>query len=339
LDKLRFFLPIVFALVILLGLFSPVLATKGSYPGVNGKIAYTYFVIGGQQSEIFVMNNDGTGSVQLTDDDVFDDYPCWSPDGSKIAYIHGDYPNRQVWVMDADGNNRRQLTTHTEAYVDADPAWSPDGSKIAYTRFGTAGGFYVYVIDAAGPLGEGTLLISDGARHPSWSPDGSEIVYERYGSIKVADATTGGPKRTLTSGPGADPCWSPDGSKIVFENYGTSPYSIWVMNAADGSDLHQLNAQGKDPNWSPDGTRIAFYGHSDSIWVMNAGGTDPHNLIYGFEPDYQRLPSPTPARPSGPSGYVGGELFTANKLAVLAPYLALASIVAVAAVVVKRKLA
>jgi TolB protein len=319
--------------VLYVGLVSPVLSTKGSYPGVNGKIAYARTLAGEESPEIFAMNNDGTGSVQLTDNDVYDNFPCWSPDGTKIAFIHGDYPGRQVWVMDADGTNQKQLTA-TGDYVASDPAWSPDGSKIAYAREND--GDTIYVIDAAGPVGAGTLLIS-GARHPSWSPDGSEIAYEALPGIKVADATTGTYKRTLIVGTGETPCWSPDGTKIVFEGSGQT---IWVMNAADGSNPQQLTDDiGHAPNWSPDGTIIAFWRSSDSIWVMNADGSNEYDLnpsLRGsIEPDYQRLPPQTPTTTPRP---VGGVALPIKKLEILTPYLALAGLViGISAVVVKKR--
>ncbi len=307
------------------------LATKGSYPGVNGKIAYARTLAGEEFPEIFVMNNDGTGSAQLTDNDVYDNFPCWSPDGTKIAFIHGDYPNRQVWVMDADGTNQRQLTA-TGNYVAYDPAWSPDGGKIAYTR---ESGFSqaIYVIDAAGPVGAGTLLIS-GARDPSWSPDGSEIVYDALPSIKVADATTGAQKRILVVGTGSTPCWSPDGTKIVFEGSGQT---VWVMNAADGSNLQQLTEdRGFAPNWSPDGTIIAFWRSSDSIWVVNADGSNEYDLnptLSGaVEPDYQQIPSPTTGHAP-----VGGMVSPVGTLEVLTPYLTLALLAVASAALMMRR--
>ncbi len=70
----------------------------------DGKIAFMSDRDG--DLEIFVMNADGTGVTQLTDnDDVDDEAPAWSPNGMKIAFQSlrdGDY---EVFVMDADGSN------------------------------------------------------------------------------------------------------------------------------------------------------------------------------------------------------------------------------------------
>jgi Tol biopolymer transport system component len=59
-------------------------AWAGTFPGENGQIA---FARGSNRfTEIYVMNADGTGQTRLTDNDVRDHYPSWSPDGTKIAF-------------------------------------------------------------------------------------------------------------------------------------------------------------------------------------------------------------------------------------------------------------
>jgi Tol biopolymer transport system component len=58
--------------------------------------------------------------------------PQWSPDGTKIAYTRGGYPNGDVWVMNADGSRVRRLTTSGEHEMDA--TCSPDGKWIGYVR-------------------------------------------------------------------------------------------------------------------------------------------------------------------------------------------------------------
>ena len=86
----------------------------------------------------------------------FNDLPVWSPDGTKIAFIHADDfdfaadtpVNEQVWVMDADGGNPHALTSDNVPH-DQVPDWSPDGSKIAYHAGGFGDGG-IWVMDADG---------------------------------------------------------------------------------------------------------------------------------------------------------------------------------------------
>jgi TolB protein len=242
---------LIVVMVLTLGLMfsTPVAAVKGAYPGLNGKIAFSAPVLNNRWA-IFIMNADGTNIQQLTDGTQYDVSPCWSPDGTKIAFgraVQG-FADQTIWVMNSDGSGLRQLTSG--GYQTA-PAWSPDGTKIMFDREESGFQDGIYVIDASGPTGPGTLLILDGLS-PSSSPDGSKIVFYSSGNIYLADAQSGSVIGAALA-EGYDPCWSPDGSKIVFSNDGT----ISVMNA-DGSGLTSLNVNGGEPNWSPDGTKIVF---------------------------------------------------------------------------------
>ena len=80
---------------------------------------------------IFVIKSDGTAQQQLTFD--FDIQPRWSPDGRHIAFtsLDSDAPGivTQVWVTNADGSNRRALTSGGTFRA---PTWSPDSKQLAY---------------------------------------------------------------------------------------------------------------------------------------------------------------------------------------------------------------
>ena len=63
-----------------------------------------------RQSEIYVMNADGSRKRNLTRDRAFDDYPTWSPDGRRIAFLRGRGHRGQLYVVNADGSGLRNLT-------------------------------------------------------------------------------------------------------------------------------------------------------------------------------------------------------------------------------------
>ena len=104
-------------------------ATFPDYSPDGSRIAYGGFADG--DSEVYVIDADGTDVVQLTSDPAFDELPAWSPDGSKIAFLSDRTGMSQVWLMDSDGSDQTQLTTDLATKTQL-PDWSPDGSRIAY---------------------------------------------------------------------------------------------------------------------------------------------------------------------------------------------------------------
>ena len=65
-----------------------------------------------REDEIFVVNADGSGLLQLTDNDdrVFDGHPVWSPDGRTIAFTSDRDGNAEIYVMNADGSDQRNVS-------------------------------------------------------------------------------------------------------------------------------------------------------------------------------------------------------------------------------------
>ena len=82
----------------------------------------------GADSEICIVNSDGTGLVAVTDNAVEDYSPAWSPDGSKIAFVsQGD-----IFTINPDGTGLAQVTNDPALDSNRAPNWSPDGTRIVF---------------------------------------------------------------------------------------------------------------------------------------------------------------------------------------------------------------
>jgi hypothetical protein len=75
----------------------------------NGKIAFTTDRDG--NSEIYVMNADGTGQIRLTNNSAQDEFSSWSTDGSKLAFFSDRDANYEIYSMNPDGSGRPVLLT------------------------------------------------------------------------------------------------------------------------------------------------------------------------------------------------------------------------------------
>jgi TolB protein len=110
------------------------LTTAGinTYPRLSpdGKRIAFRKILDVMNSEVFVMNADGSNPQNLTNDPAYDGWPAWSPDGSKIAFASNRRGNHRIYVMDADGKNVLPIV-HDEGRATA-PTWTPDGSSIYF---------------------------------------------------------------------------------------------------------------------------------------------------------------------------------------------------------------
>lgn len=107
---------------------------------------------------------DGDKGLSLTDlrrnvslspltDNPHDSFPVWSPDGSRVAFMHYQHDHWEIYVMNGDGTGRTRLTETPfmaeRPFNNVSPAWSPDGKKIAFLS-DRDGPWHLYVMDADG---------------------------------------------------------------------------------------------------------------------------------------------------------------------------------------------
>jgi dipeptidyl aminopeptidase/acylaminoacyl peptidase len=301
-------LGVVLALVLLLTSVTSPPVSQAAFPGTNGKIAFNYTIPG--NTEVYVMEADGSSPTNLSNNSAHDGTADWSPDGTKITFSSNRQDNREeVWVMDADGSNPIRLTTQNGSTS----AWSPDGSKITFhsTRDGNA---EIYVMNADGSDQTRLTYIAGDDAHPSWSPDGSKTAFSSMRDdnweIYVMEADGSNPTRLTTTTEGTDwvPDWSPDGAKIAFVSDRDGDFEIYVMNA-DGSNQTRLTFNASDdrnPAWSPDGTKILFDSDRNGdrdIYVMEADGSNPTNLTDNSTDECCASWQPVPIIPYDFSGF------------------------------------
>ena len=207
-------------------------------------------------------------------------------DGSMVAFTDLDENgNAQVFVMDVDGSNARQLTSGEGGVSDADhtgPFWSPDRSMIAYAR-NTSDLTELFVVRVSN--GESNMVTKEPQRvvgPGGWAPDGGSIVFStpdytisHYSALSV-DLATG--ESRLIVPDGSSPTLSPDGALIAFNSW-TKPDPLvrLILADADGSERRVIaRLEGEDgyQRWSPDSTQIAYVERNDTyVYDLATGET------------------------------------------------------------------
>jgi TolB protein len=180
---------------------------------------------------------------------------------SRIGFISDRAGGPELWVMDWDGDNPKQLTKH--GAIALAPAWSPDGRKMVFTSYLRGKPALFVLTPHEGYL---RLLWDQGGVNSSasFSPDGEKIVFASSvdGNTDIYSMfVEGGKPRRLTTARGIDtqPSWAPNGRQIAFTSTRSGSPQIYLMDA-DGSNVRRLTFDGgfhDEATWSHDGTRLA----------------------------------------------------------------------------------
>jgi PKD repeat protein len=228
----------------------------------------------------------------LTSGPAFDTSPAWSPDGSQIAFASYRAGSRDLYVMNADGTNPRQLSTASG--FAGSFAWSPKAPVIAFVAEDSSGAPALHVVNADGPTAMPLAVATDFFAPVAWSPDGTRIVFDctvdSGNSDICAIAPDGSQFARLTSDPAfeSNGVISPADGRLAFVTTRFGDPEIAVMTAAGALTRVAAGTAGAKPQWSPEGARLLFTGFWPTAWVGTCyfgGGAHPADDI--CEPAYE----------------------------------------------------
>lgn len=264
-------------------------------------------------SEIYTVRGDGSALTRLTTNELYDELPVWSPDGSLILWEQSDQPfgdpgYHALMLMNSDGSNSRTLSDFPGSDVGI---WSPDGNHIFVTVRDfmaedplVSTDFYMTGPTALTP----TLVLSDTQGWGAlWAPDGASLAFytydverEFFDIYRVNADGTGLMRVVEDAAPGAF-VWSPDGEWLAYNKEVAGNTDVYLTRA-DGSESRRLTTTPEKEFysfWVEGGERllvrreIADETYVTEIFTIADGMTSPflpeNAVVRGVAPDGRSL--------------------------------------------------
>jgi Tol biopolymer transport system component len=231
--------------------------------------------------EIFTMRSDGSNITKLTDNDIIDAEPSWSPDLSRIVFVSNRDGNFEIYVMNADGSDQTRLTVNNAA--DRVPHWSPDRKNIVFSSDRDGKFFNIFRMDTDGTNQINLSQSRSNDSYPSYAPDGSRLAFssDRNGNSEIYLMNSDGSNQTrltFTNQVAILPRWSPDESKIAFR--GDRENFFYV--SANGGPVHQITSGEGDTGsfgWAGN-NQIVFINHGLILIDLDGTGRLPLSMLW-----------------------------------------------------------
>ena len=275
--------------------------------------------------DIYIMPIAGGVPTRIAEGLAYDQQPRFSPDDKRIAFTSDRGGGDNIWVMNVDGGDKRQVTKEDFRLLNQ-PSWSPDGrfivAKKHFTTGRSLGTGEVWLYHVSG--GGGVQLVKRSSEQlqkelgePIYAPDGKSLYYTRdvtpgpifdYAqdsntdlfNIERYDLDTG-EVTTAASGVGGSvrPTPSPDGKKIAFVRRERARSKLYVRDLVSGEERKIYDALDQDvqetwavtgvyPNmaWTPDSTSVVFWAGGKIRRVDAASGS---SSVIAFHVDDTRV--------------------------------------------------
>lgn len=254
---------------------------------------------------------DGQTGIELINSDFNEFFPQFSPDGSRVAFQTDRTGEYQIWTMDADGGNLRQITD--TPFPSSSPRFSPDGSLFVFNQK-EGENFYNYIVAAQG--GTPRRISPEGVQEdfPIWSADGKYIYFisNRSGERNVwrMNADGAGEAVQITTIGAYRPSPAPDGKTVYFTKTGF-PNEFWRVSADGGAEevIPEFEAAGFNNMWHATEAGIYF--------IAFAAGKNFELKFYDFADQQIKNASGSYKIPSN----LDTNVFTIHKNVLLCPVL------------------
>ncbi len=235
-------------------------------------------------TDIYLIQEDGSGRKRLTTDPAEDSWPIWSPDGEKVLFQTRRSGNWDIFMMNPDGTGIQQVTQ--DASDEEYPYWSPDGKSLIFSS-NRSGNYELYTMSLDGSnLKQVNTPSPDMDILPSVSPGDGQISYTSRSNIMpgwhiYSLPWQGGESQRISPEFGCRAKWSPDGQYLAYVSAGENRTSdIWIFHRSGRGLRRLLNTPeyDYDPVWSPDGRSICFSRGREAksgwdLWIVNTDGT------------------------------------------------------------------
>ena len=291
--------------------------------------------------DIYTMPIAGGTPTRIAEGLAWEVHPRFSPDGRRIAFTSDRGGGDNIWVMNVDGSDKRQVTKETFRLLNQ-PTWSPDGrfivAKKHFTTGRSLGTGEVWLYHVSG--GAGIQLVKRASEQlqkelgePVYAPDGKSIYYTRnitpgpifeYAQNSNTDLfnieryeIATGEVSTAVSGAGGSvrPTPSPDGKHIAFVRRERARSKLYIKDLTSGIERKIYDVLDQDvqetwavtgvyPNmaWTPDGKSVVFWA-GGKIHRVDADGSGAAVIPFRVNDTRGIINAPHPVIPVAPPSF------------------------------------